>query len=65
MIRLGNNNGDENMNRFYLAHSNLPPNSSVGRPEYAFAMHLSIFKPKILTVSESEIRQYPLDFLLQ
>ncbi len=45
----------------YLAHSNLPPNRSVIRSKYAFAVHLSIFEPKILEIFESEIRQYTLD----
>ena len=62
---LENNNGDQNMTTSYPAHSNLPPNCSVSRPEYAFAIHFSIFKPKILEIPESEIRQYPLDYLPQ
>ena len=53
------------MTRSCLSHSNFPLNRSVSRPACAFAIHLSIFKPKILDISESEIRQYPLDDLSQ
>lgn len=49
----------------YLAHSNLPPNRSVGWAISAFAVHLFIFEPKILEIFESEIRQNTLDYLLQ
>ena len=53
------------MTRSCLSHSNFPLNRSVSRPACAFAIHLSIFKPKTLDISESEIRQYPLDDLSQ
>ena len=51
------------MTRSCLSHSNFPLNRSVSRPACAFPIHLSIFKPKVLDISESEIRHYPLDDL--
>ncbi len=48
----------------FLEHSNLPPNCSVGRSKQAFAVHLPLFKPKILEIFESDIRQNTLNYLL-
>ena len=46
----------------YLAHSNLPPNRSVGWSISAFAVQLLVFEPKILEIFESEIRQKILEY---